>query len=139
MKDNETRKEEPVYVSDQKDSSLCHLVICANHGWSVGVTILTYGQLITGQLVSGEQFLKKASSNIRSSKAGEDVINVIASHFDDLSNEYRIEEGHTIPVNYLHIQDPSYQTANGWQKFVDTIVRIDIRAVNGFSIGSYDS
>lgn len=119
-----------------QDSALSHLVSCANLGVGMVVTLVVGGQVVAGELVSGEEYARYTAKSIRSIEADGELKNSIALFFDGLANDYRVEEGHNIPLNYLHIKDPSWMTGNGgWTSVKGTILRVHIAKVSGFSLG----
>ncbi|WP_039058336.1 hypothetical protein [Enterobacter sp. Bisph1] len=122
-------------VSTQ-DSALSHLVSCANLGAGMVVTLVVGGQVVAGELVSGQEYALYTAKSIRSIEGDGDLKNSIALFFDGLANDYRVEEGHDIPLHYLHIKDPSWMTGNGgWTSVKGTILRVHIAKVSGFSLG----
>ncbi|HFK5734498.1 TPA: hypothetical protein ACG0DS_002041 [Enterobacter sichuanensis] len=124
------------YPQNLKDSALSHLVLCANLNAGVDVTVIISGQVVAGQLVSGREYAETQANGFRTANGEETIKEVMASFFDSLANEYRNEEGHQIPLNFLHIKNPSYMQGNGaWTTVNGTILRIPIEKVGGFSIG----
>ncbi|MEQ4452388.1 hypothetical protein ACFX4S_01620 [Kosakonia sp. YIM B13605] len=123
-------------VSTQ-DSALSHLVSCANLGAGMVVTLVVGGQVVAGELVSGQEYALYTAKSIRAIQGDDASLkNSIALFFDDLANDYRVEEGHDIPLNYLHIKDPSWMTGTGgWTSVKGTILRVHIAKVSGFSLG----
>ncbi|WP_241624550.1 hypothetical protein [Rosenbergiella epipactidis] len=129
-----------VAASGIQDDALVHLVFCANYGVGVGVTLIVGGQVIAGDLVSGQQYAEQAANNFRAAKAEEQVKDSLAKFFDNLAEDYRPDEATEIPLNYLHIKDPSYLSGDGhWVKFNGSIMRIFISNVDGFSQGKPDT
>ncbi len=128
-----------VITHSMRDDALCHLVECANIGAGVDITVITGGQMITGTLVSGDEYSRTTASAIRSMQADDVLKNAIAKFFDDLALDYRKEEGHQIPLNYLHLKNPAYYTSGKWQLFEGSIVRIHIEKVNGFTLGRFSN
>lgn len=130
-------KYQDVIVHGMQDSALLHLVLCANLDVGIDVTILSEGQLVAGNLISGKRYAEETAAKLRAANADEGVKNVLAGFFDKLSDEYKHGENNTIPLNFLHIKDPSYMNGNGsWTTIHGAIVRIAIDKVTGFSLGS---
>lgn len=124
------------YSRDMKDSALAHLVICANLDVAVDVTLIIGGQVVAGQLVSGKKYAETMAGNLRTTNHSDEIKEEMASFFDNMAHEYRSEEGHSIPLNYLHIRNPSYMKGDGgWVSVQGSIVRIPIEKVCGFSFG----
>ncbi|WP_342320758.1 hypothetical protein AAEY27_11965 [Kosakonia sp. BYX6] len=119
-----------------QDSALSHLVSCANLGAGMVVTLVVGGQVVAGELVSGQEYALSTAKSIRSIAGNESITDPIARFFDDLAQDYRVEDEHEIPLNYLHIKDPSWMTGNGgWTSVKGTILRVHIAKVSGFSLG----
>ena len=140
--EKEVSSQEITHVVDHgiQDESLAHLVFCANYGIEVGVTLIVGGQVIAGDLVSGQQYAEQAANSFRAANADEKVKDTLAKFFDNLAEDYRPYEATEIPLNYLHIKDPSYLRGNGnWVKFNGSIMRIFISKVDGFSQGKPDT
>lgn len=136
MGKEEKLQEVIAHPQNLKDSALSHLVLLANVGLGVDVTIIIDGQIVAGELVSGKEYSETVATNLRKSNVSDELKDVMASFFDDLAKEYRSEEGHSIPLNFLHIRDPSYMKGDGgWTTVQGTIVRIPIEKVSGFSMG----
>ncbi|CAM6926206.1 Gas vesicle protein [Enterobacter asburiae] len=136
MEQEEKLQEVISYPQNMKDSALSHLVLCANLNAAVDVTLIIGGQVVAGQLVSGKEYAETMAGNLRSANASEDLKDAMASFFDSLAQEYRNEEGHSIPLNFLHIRNPAYLRGDGgWTNVQGTIVRIPIEKVSGFSLG----
>ncbi len=74
------------------------------------VTLVVDGQVVAGELVSGQEYALFTAKAIRSVPGDESVTNSIARFFDDLAEDYRVDDDHVIPLNYLHIKDPSWMT-----------------------------
>ncbi|MCE1957052.1 hypothetical protein LWT02_09410 [Enterobacter bugandensis] len=135
--DNEEKLQEVIaHPQNLKDSALSHLVLLANVGVGVDVTIIVGGQIVAGQLVSGKDYAETIATNLRKADVSDELKDAMASFFDDLANEYVSQEGRTIPLNFLHIRNPSYMKGDGgWTTVQGTIVRIPIEKVSGFSMG----
>jgi len=135
--DKEEKLQEVIaHPQNLKDSALAHLVLCANLNAGVDVTVIVSGQVVAGQLVSGKEYAETIAGNLRSANASPELKDAMASFFDKLAHEYRSEDGHTIPLNFLHIKDPSYMKGDGgWTSVHGAIVRIPIEKVGGFSLG----
>jgi len=119
-----------------QDSALSHLVSCANLGAGMVVTLVVGGQVVAGELVSGKEYALSTAQAIRSVAGDENIKNPIATFFDQLAEDYRVDDQHEIPLNYLHIKDPSWMTGNGgWTSVKGTILRVHIAKVSGFSLG----
>lgn len=119
-----------------KDSSLMHLVLCANCGVGVDVTIVTGGQVIAGQLVSGKEYAEKTASIFRNADAEDNIKELLAKFFDDLAYDYRTGGDNQIPLNFLHIKNPAYMKGDGrWFTITDTILRVAIGKIEAFSPG----
>ena len=113
-----------------------HLVLCANCGVGVDVTIVTGGQVIAGQLVSGKEYAEKTASIFRSADAEDNIKELLAKFFDDLANDYRTGGDNQIPLNFLHIKNPAYMKGDGrWFTITDTILRVAIGKIEAFSPG----
>jgi hypothetical protein len=135
--DKEEKLQEVIaHPQNLKDSALAHLVLLANVGLGVDVTIIVGGQIVAGQLVSGKDYAETIATNLRKSNVSDELKDAMASFFDDLANEYVSQEGRSIPLNFLHIRNPSYMKGDGgWTTVQGTIVRIAIEKVSGFSMG----
>lgn len=135
----ENQREVPRAVTptiSTQDSALSHLVSCANFGAGMVVTLVVGGQVVAGELVSGQEYALFTAKTIRNVAGDAALKDTIAHFFDDLANDYRVEEGREIPLNYLHIKDPSWLIGNGgWSSVKGTILRIHIAKVSGFSLG----
>ncbi|AMO49371.1 hypothetical protein GA0061071_109111 [Kosakonia oryzendophytica] len=135
----ENQREVPAAITptiSTQDSALSHLVSCANLGAGMVVTLVVDGQVVAGELVSGQEYALFTAKAIRSVPGDESVTNSIARFFDDLAEDYRVDDDHVIPLNYLHIKDPSWMTGNaGWTSVKGTILRVHIAKVSGFSLG----
>ena len=118
------------------DASILHLALCANYGVGVDVTIVTGGQVIAGELVSGKIFAETTAANYRNANAAEEYRELLAKFFDDLALDYNTENGNKIPLNYIHIKNPAYLKGDGsWFTITDSIIRVDISKIDGFSPG----
>jgi hypothetical protein len=137
LMENQVEKELSEVVSHGiVDASIMHLVLCANFGVSVEVTIVTGGQVIAGELVSGKVYAEKTAANYRNANAAEEYKELLAKFFDDLALDYSAEDGNKIPLNYLHIKNPAYLKGDGnWLTINDAILRVAISKVDGFSPG----
>ncbi|RFS80630.1 hypothetical protein D0U00_04375 [Leclercia adecarboxylata] len=135
--DKEEKLQEVIaHPQNLKDSALVHLVLCANLDAAVDVTVIVSGQVVAGKLVSGKEYAETVAGNLRSANASPELKDAIASFFDTLAHEYRSEDGHIIPLNFLHIKNPSYMKGDGaWTTVNGTIIRIPIEKVGGFSLG----
>jgi len=124
------------YTRNVKDSALVHLALCANLNAGLDITIIISGQVVAGQLISGKEYAETQAKSLRAANPEGTTGDVVASFYDALANEYRNEEGHEIPLNYLHIKTPSYMQGNGsWTTVNGTILRVPIEKVGGFSLG----
>lgn len=119
-----------------RDSSLMHLVHCANYGVGVDVTVVTGGQVIAGELVSGKEYAEKTASNYRSADAEDGIKESLAKFFDNLALDYQTDEDNQIPLNFLHIKNPAYMRGDGrWATITDSILRVAIDKVEAFAPG----
>ncbi|WON78434.1 hypothetical protein [Serratia sp. UGAL515B_01] len=133
--ENEEKLQE-VLAHTIRDNSLVYLVKCANLGVGVGVTLIVEGQLISGNLVSGEIYAKDSAQKLRNVNVDESIKNTMASFFDSLAADYQPTEGHLAPLNFLHLQNPAYLRGDGgWTTNPGSILRVNIAKVSGFHLG----
>lgn len=136
MENQEEKEIQEVVSHGIVDASIIHLVNCANFGLGVDVTIVTGGQVIAGELVSGKFYAETTAEKFRNANADEEYREVLAEFFDELANDYRGEDGHQIPINYLHIKNPAYLKGDGnWLTIHESVLRVAISKIDGFSPG----
>lgn len=135
--ESQVEKEMPEVVSHGLvDASILHLVLCANCGIGVDVTIVTGGQVIAGELVSGKTYAETSAENYRNANAADEYRELLAKFFDDLALDYRTEDDNKVPLNYMHIKNPAYLKGDGgWFTITDSILRVAISKIDGFSPG----
>lgn len=137
----ENEKEiQEVLAFTMKDNALVHLVICANAGVGTPVTLLVDGQVVNGDLVSGEVYSKDMAQKIRGTTVDEGLKDTMASFFDSLSKDYSVTDDSLMPLNFLHLKNPSYMRGDGdWVTHNDTILRVSIEKVSGFNLGKFSN
>lgn len=136
----DTKEPTQVIALGIKDHSLMHLALCANWGLDSAVTIMIGGQVVAGILVSGQEYAEHTAKEFRDANSSEEVGNALANFYDELANDYRKEDGHEMPLNFIHIKDPAYLTGDGnWYTIRNSYLRVAIDKVAAFSNGKPDT
>lgn len=120
------------------DNDLLFLVGIANKGISVGVTLLSKGLLISGNLMSGKEYYSSISESFKNNSTNSELGSAISTYFLETGEaHYAItDENKEIPLNFLHLKNFSVYRDNGSTiDFSGAFFRLKIEEVDGFFIG----
>lgn len=118
-----------------KDADLVFLVDIVNKTQaSLGLTVLTKGTMISGQLTSGKEYYDYVASEI--SKAGEAGI-ALSKYFSDKADTiYSPKEDEDAPNSFMHLKDITVRSHDGKLNAINGgYLRLKIEEIDGHTVG----
>jgi hypothetical protein len=123
-------------VHKVKDADLVFLLKIVNKlDASIGVTLLSKGTFITGQMISGKQYYENVVERMK--QAGDAGVALSSYFTNSAENVYSPSDDSDAPTNFLHLKDVKIRSPEG---SVDTLngayLRMKVEEIDGHFIGA---
>ncbi|CAI1502617.1 Uncharacterised protein [Serratia grimesii] len=132
---SEENEEQVVISRKLQDADLLKFADLANkYDYSIGITILSKGVLITGRTISGKQYYNSIADASGSAP--------IAEYFRKVSAPlYTLQDGENVatvnfPLNFIHLENVSMKSGDGlFSQLNGALLRIKIEEIDGYILG----
>lgn len=137
---NEYEYKKNIHEIDIADPLLKHYVGLAWVGISIPVIIGVNGMMVQGHIISAEQYHEESIASIERNMSPGPECDAISSWHIGALNVYKSsshEEKCKAEIKYVHLNNVAILNANGNPtRFNDFLMRINIKDINSFMLGS---
>ena len=137
MEEHEQLQEVIAHVSPKRDLALGNLVLAANMGASFSITLIVDGQLVFGDLISGEDYCDEMYKSFSNSNGDKTLGEAVGGFFMNIKRDfYTNEKKADAPLNFIHLKNVSYMKGDGGLiSMPGAILRVCVDKVSAFSVG----
>lgn len=139
LESSDTAQISNLLMNEEKDWFLSEMVELANAGIEAPVTLTIGGSVLSGKLISGEQYFRNYGSTFTSTIKDLDLRKNLTEKFESYAVEYANDtaEKSERPLRFIHLKDAKWHHLSGTMPNGDGVLwRGKISCVDGFFLGN---